>query len=140
MDQSRTVFADAGEIALAGIARSSYALALAFTLVTYGIADAQTPAVPKPSTASVRSAAPTAGQPNQAAKVRITKRTATYWRVTLDNPPLNIIGAGLVKELAAALDQIEADPQVQVVVFDSAVPGYLRPRPPAPRCLCTGYA
>jgi enoyl-CoA hydratase/carnithine racemase len=124
MDQSRTMFADAGEMALAGIAKSSYALALALALVTFGIAHAQTPAMPKASTSSPRSAAPTSVQVDWAAKVRITKRTAAYWRVTLDNPPLNIIGASVVKELAAVLDQIEADPQVQVVVFDSAVPGY----------------
>ena len=124
MNQSRTMFAGAGAMALAGIARPSYALALALALVTCGIAHAQTTAVPKPGAASARSAPPPAGQPEQPAKVRITKRTAAYWRVTLDNPPLNIIGAGVIKDLAAALDQIEADPQVQVVVFDSAVPGY----------------
>lgn len=124
MGQSRTMFVQAGEMALAGLAQSRFAVAFALALATCGIAHAQTPAATKPSTASAKSAAPTAGHPGEAAKVRITKRTAAYWRVTLDNPPLNIIGAGVVKELSAVLDQIEADPQVQVVVFDSAVPGY----------------
>lgn len=58
------------------------------------------------------------------AKVRLTKQTPAYWRITLDNPPLNIIGPGEMRELADILDQLEADADVQVVVIDSAVPGY----------------
>lgn len=57
-------------------------------------------------------------------KVQLTKESATYWKITLNNPPLNIIGPNEMRELARILDQIEADPVVQVVVFDSAVPGY----------------
>ena len=57
-------------------------------------------------------------------KVRLTKETAAYWKITLDNPPLNIIGPNEMRELAHILDQIEADSEVQVVVIDSAVPGY----------------
>jgi enoyl-CoA hydratase/carnithine racemase len=44
--------------------------------------------------------------------------------VTLSNPPLNIIRPSEVRELARIVDQIEADQEVKVVVFDSAVPGY----------------
>ena len=59
-----------------------------------------------------------------AAKIRLTKKSPAYWKVTLANPPLNIIGPAEVRELVAILDQIEADQRVQVVVFDSAVPGF----------------
>ncbi|WP_249359310.1 enoyl-CoA hydratase/isomerase family protein [Cupriavidus sp. 2SB] len=59
-----------------------------------------------------------------AAHVRLTKVTPAYWKVTLANPPLNIIGPNEVRELASIVAQIEADGNVKVVVFDSAVPGY----------------
>ncbi len=96
------------------------ALALAGPIVACSVSGAQTTEV----LPGEKLAASTTAKATSGAKVRITKRSPTYWRVTLDNPPLNIIGAGEVKELAAVVDQIEADPQVQVVVFDSAVPGY----------------
>jgi len=57
-------------------------------------------------------------------KVHLTRVSPAYWKVTLANPPLNIIGPSEVRELVKVLEQIEADPQVKVVVFDSAVPGY----------------
>jgi enoyl-CoA hydratase/carnithine racemase len=58
------------------------------------------------------------------AKIRLTKKTAAYWEVTFNNPPYNIVGPSEVRELQAILDQIEADPNVKVVVFDSAVPDF----------------
>ena len=94
-------------------------LAIAGPIVVCG-ASAQAQAAP----AGENSAALSAAKATPGTTVRITKRSPTYWRVTLDNPPLNIIGAPQVRELEAAVSQIEADPQVQVVVFDSAVPGY----------------
>jgi enoyl-CoA hydratase/carnithine racemase len=60
----------------------------------------------------------------QAAKIRVTRKSAAYWVVTLDNPPLNIIGPAEVRDLVRVFDQIEADQNVKVVVFDSAVPDY----------------
>ena len=59
-----------------------------------------------------------------ASKVQLRRVSPAYWRVTLANPPLNIIGPPEVRELVHILGQIEADTQVKVVVFDSAVPGY----------------
>lgn len=59
----------------------------------------------------------------QAAKIRLTRKSAAYWEVTFNNPPLNIVGPAEIRELVAILDQIEGDPKVKVVVFDSAVPG-----------------
>jgi enoyl-CoA hydratase/carnithine racemase len=62
--------------------------------------------------------------PQLTSKVRLIKHSAEYWKVTLANPPLNIIGPSEVPELVKILEQIEADALVKVVVFDSAVPGY----------------
>jgi enoyl-CoA hydratase/carnithine racemase len=56
-------------------------------------------------------------------KIRVTRKSPGYWVVTLDNPPLNIVGPSEMSELAEVLDQIEADPSVNVIVFESAVPG-----------------
>jgi enoyl-CoA hydratase/carnithine racemase len=100
------------------------AYAIAASLVACSVASAQTPAPPEAITVAGQPVAQAPAGPSQAAKVRVTKRSDAYWRVTFNNPPLNIIGANEVREFVAALDAIEADPKVQVVVFDSAVPGY----------------
>jgi enoyl-CoA hydratase/carnithine racemase len=71
------------------------------------------------------SAAGSGAEPDaEAAKVRLTRGNAAYWRVTFDNPPLNIVGPPEVRRLQQILGEIEADPDVKVVVFDSAVPDY----------------
>jgi enoyl-CoA hydratase/carnithine racemase len=58
------------------------------------------------------------------AQIRIAKRSPAYWRVTFDNPPLNVMGPKLVQEFQNLIGAIEADKDVRVVVFDSAVEGY----------------
>jgi enoyl-CoA hydratase/carnithine racemase len=57
-------------------------------------------------------------------EIRIKRITPEYWRVTLDNPPFNIFGPETIPQLNDVVTQIETDPKVKVVVFDSAVPGY----------------
>ncbi|WP_266182058.1 enoyl-CoA hydratase/isomerase family protein [Dyella humicola] len=57
-------------------------------------------------------------------EVRITRVTPEYWRITMDNPPYNIFGPETIPQLNDAITQIETDPRVKVVVFDSAVPGF----------------
>jgi enoyl-CoA hydratase/carnithine racemase len=56
------------------------------------------------------------------AKIRVTRKSAAYWEVTFNNPPLNIVGPDEVRILDRILGEIEADPNVKVVVFDSSVP------------------
>jgi enoyl-CoA hydratase/carnithine racemase len=58
------------------------------------------------------------------AQIRLTRPSPTCWRVTFDNPPLNVMGPQLVQEFGAIIAAIESDEQVKVVVFDSAVEGY----------------
>jgi enoyl-CoA hydratase/carnithine racemase len=58
------------------------------------------------------------------AQIRITRRSPAYWRVTFDNPPLNVMGPEMVREFQQVIHALEADEQVRVVVFDSAVDGY----------------
>jgi enoyl-CoA hydratase/carnithine racemase len=57
-------------------------------------------------------------------EVKLERRTAQYWRVTFENPPFNIFGPESIPQLQAVISQIETDPNLKVVVFDSAVPGY----------------
>ena len=58
------------------------------------------------------------------AQIRITRRTPAYWRVTIDNPPINVMGPPMVKDFQQVIGAIEGDEQLRVVVFDSAVDGY----------------
>jgi enoyl-CoA hydratase/carnithine racemase len=51
-------------------------------------------------------------------------RTPGYWRVTFEHPPINTITATTIEELADLIDKIEIDPNLKVVVFDSANPDY----------------
>jgi enoyl-CoA hydratase/carnithine racemase len=57
-------------------------------------------------------------------QVKITKVSPAYWRVTFDNPPLNVMGPEFVVEIEKVITAVESDAQVKVVVFDSAVDGF----------------
>lgn len=57
-------------------------------------------------------------------QVKLEKRTPTYWRVTIDNPPFNIFGPETIPQFEKVISAIESDDNVKVVVFDSAVPGF----------------
>ena len=57
-------------------------------------------------------------------QVRMTRISPAYCRVIFDNPPLNLMGAEIVLELREIMTELEADEQVKVVVFESAVEGF----------------
>jgi enoyl-CoA hydratase/carnithine racemase len=57
-------------------------------------------------------------------QIRLNRSSPAYWRITFDNPPLNVMGPQFVKEFREIMTAIEADDQVKVVVFDSAVEGF----------------
>jgi enoyl-CoA hydratase/carnithine racemase len=58
------------------------------------------------------------------AQIRLSRRSPGYMQVTFDNPPLNVMGPQFVLELRKIVNDLEADDQVKVVVFDSAVEGF----------------
>jgi enoyl-CoA hydratase/carnithine racemase len=60
----------------------------------------------------------------ETAQIRIARLTPAYWRVTFDNPPLNVMGPQFVREFTKIVDALEADDDLRVVVFDSAVEGF----------------
>jgi enoyl-CoA hydratase/carnithine racemase len=51
-------------------------------------------------------------------------RTTSLWRVTFNNPPINLIDPLMIVELHQLLDEIEQDKQVAVVLFESADPDF----------------
>jgi enoyl-CoA hydratase/carnithine racemase len=57
-------------------------------------------------------------------QIRVSQRSRAYWRVTIDNPPLNVMGPQMVQEFQKVMSALEADKDVKVVVFDSAVDDY----------------
>jgi enoyl-CoA hydratase/carnithine racemase len=58
------------------------------------------------------------------AQIRLTRLSATCWRITFDNPPLNLMGPEFVLEFREIMTAIETDEQVRAVIFDSAVDGF----------------
>jgi enoyl-CoA hydratase/carnithine racemase len=54
----------------------------------------------------------------------VDRRSTSYCRVTFDHPPINTITATTVAELAELVGLIEEDPDLNVVVFDSANPDF----------------
>jgi enoyl-CoA hydratase/carnithine racemase len=57
-------------------------------------------------------------------QIRLSKASPTYWRVTFDNPPLNLMGPEFVLKFREIMSEIETDDNLRVVVFDSAVEGF----------------
>src|SRR5215475_12143991 len=57
-------------------------------------------------------------------QIRLTRRSPTYWRVTFDNPPINIFGPEAILQFKEIMTALESDEQVKVVVLDSAVEGF----------------
>ena len=62
--------------------------------------------------------------PTKTEQIRLTRRSPAYWRVTIDNPPINVMGPEMVKQWQETMNALETDEQVRVVVFDSAVDDY----------------
>jgi hypothetical protein len=58
-------------------------------------------------------------------QIRIERRSPSYWRVIFDHPPLNIFEPETIPQLEAIVRSLELDERVKVVVFDSAVEGFL---------------
>ena len=58
------------------------------------------------------------------AQIRLARKSAAYWRVTIDNPPINVMGPEMVRKFQEVINVLEADEHVRVVVFDSAVEDY----------------
>jgi len=60
----------------------------------------------------------------KAKQLRVSRRSPAYWRVTIDNPPINVMGPEMVRQFQDVMNALENDENVRVVVFDSAVDDY----------------
>src|SRR5258706_9788582 len=54
----------------------------------------------------------------------LDRSTPSLWRVTFDNPPINLIDPVMIVALRDLLTEIEQDKRLAVVVFDSAAPDF----------------
>ena len=66
----------------------------------------------------------TTSPPTKPAQIRVTRRSPAYWRVTIDNPPINAMGPEMLRQFQETINALESDEHVKVVVFDSAVDDY----------------
>jgi enoyl-CoA hydratase/carnithine racemase len=57
-------------------------------------------------------------------QVRVNRVSPNYWRVIMNNPPLNLMGPEFVLQLREIMSAIESDEQLKVVVFESGVDGF----------------
>ena len=57
-------------------------------------------------------------------RLKIEKTTPGYWKVTLNNPPINLYDPEMFAELNVLMDMIDLDTELKVVVFESANPDY----------------
>ena len=54
----------------------------------------------------------------------VAAETERLWRVTFDNPPINLVTPEMLVELPRLIDEMEAASELRVVVFESANPDY----------------
>ncbi|HET7000614.1 MAG TPA: hypothetical protein VFI33_04880, partial [Puia sp.] len=54
----------------------------------------------------------------------LAKESPAVWRVTFNNPPVNIFGPESIRQLDEIIKAIESDKQLKVVIFDSAIDGF----------------
>jgi len=63
-------------------------------------------------------------EPPSNAQVRVKQVSPSYWRVIMNNPPLNLMGPEFVLQFRQIMTAIETDEQLRVVVFESDVAGF----------------
>lgn len=56
--------------------------------------------------------------------LRLTEESPAFWRVTFTNPPVNVIGPDMMRDLKDLLSELESNDTVNVVLFDSADPDF----------------
>ncbi len=59
-----------------------------------------------------------------AEQFHIAETSPSYWRITFDNGPINLLDPDTVEQLGTLVSRIENAPDLRVVVFRSEKPGY----------------
>jgi enoyl-CoA hydratase/carnithine racemase len=57
-------------------------------------------------------------------QVSVLRVSPSYWKVVINNPPLNLMEPRIIVQFRDVMDAIENDENVRVVVFESAVDGF----------------
>jgi enoyl-CoA hydratase/carnithine racemase len=57
-------------------------------------------------------------------QIQLQRPAPGLWRATFDHPPINLIDPDTIGELAELIGALETDPEVRVIVFDSADPDF----------------
>jgi enoyl-CoA hydratase/carnithine racemase len=57
-------------------------------------------------------------------RLTVAKVTPAYWRVVIENPPINLYDPEMFAELNVLMDTLDSDKDIKVVVFESANPDY----------------
>ncbi len=57
-------------------------------------------------------------------QIHVRQNSPAYWSATFDHGPVNLMDPETIYELDALVSRLETDPEVRVVVFDSANPDY----------------
>jgi enoyl-CoA hydratase/carnithine racemase len=57
-------------------------------------------------------------------QIQLSRSSPACWRVTFNNPPLNLMGPEFVSEFRNIMSALEASEELKVVVFASAVEGF----------------
>src|SRR4051812_20079615 len=57
-------------------------------------------------------------------QVQVIRVSPSYWRILMNNPPMNLMGPEFVLQFREIVTAIEHDEQLRVVVFESAVEGF----------------
>ena len=53
------------------------------------------------------------------AQISVARRSPAYWRVTIDNPPINVMGPEMVRQFQEVINALEADEHVRVAASTS---------------------
>jgi enoyl-CoA hydratase/carnithine racemase len=67
-----------------------------------------------------------------AEQFHVDEVSPSYWRVTFDNGPVNLLDPDTIDQLGALIARVESDPDLTVVVFSSDSFGA------SPQCACSG--
>lgn len=56
--------------------------------------------------------------------LNVSKESAAFWRVSINNPPVNLVDSRFIIDMHELMDAAEVDPDLKVIVFESANPDY----------------
>jgi enoyl-CoA hydratase/carnithine racemase len=57
-------------------------------------------------------------------QIKVVRQSKEFWTATFDHPPINLIDPDTILELDVLVSELEAEPDVRVIVFDSANPDF----------------